>query len=195
MATRLTLVSHAPTVATRAARFPDDEPPDEHGTAQAGAASAALRRVDETRCGPELRCRRTAAALGLTPVIDPALADLNAGVWRGRGLAELVDADAAGLQAWLSDPAAAPHGGETLHDLLSRVAGWLDGVGGTTGRIVAITHPSVIRAALIHVLRARPESFWRVDVTPLSRTELAGSGGRWTLRETGHPLAGAPDRR
>ncbi|HEY2762814.1 MAG TPA: histidine phosphatase family protein, partial [Pseudonocardiaceae bacterium] len=129
MATHLTLVSHAPTVATRAARFPDDEPPDEHGTAQAGATSGALRRVDEARCGPELRCRVTAAALGVTPVLDPALADLDVGAWRGQRLAELADAESAGLHAWLSDPAAAPHGGESLHDLLNRAAGWLDGLG------------------------------------------------------------------
>lgn len=190
MVTRLILVCHAPTIATRAARFPDDEALDEHGTAQAAAAAGALGRVDEVGCGPETRCRETATALGLDPTIEPALADLHVGAWRGRTLSELQREQPAGLQAWLTDPAALPHGGESLRDLQARVGDWLDELRAATGRIVAITHPSVIRASVVHALHTPPESFWRIDVPPLSHTRLSGngSGNEWTLRETGHPL-------
>src|SRR5205823_14173616 len=87
-----------------------------------------------------------------------------------------------------TDPSAAPHDGESLRDLLGRVAHWLDELCRTTGRIAAITHPSIIRAAVVHALNATPESFWRIDVPPLSHTRLSGGGQRWTLRETGHSL-------
>jgi len=65
------------------------------------------------RCGPERRCLDTAAALGLWPVIDPALAELDVGDWPARGLSDLERDDPAGLHAWLTDPVAAPHGGES----------------------------------------------------------------------------------
>jgi broad specificity phosphatase PhoE len=188
MTTRLIVVCHAPTAATRAARFPDDEPLDAHGSTQAGSAAGALRRIDHVICGPERRCRETATALGLDPTVDAALADLDVGRWRGRDLAELGRAEPDAVHAWLADPSAAPHGGEPLLELLRRAAGWVDGLRERGERIVAVTHPSVIRAVLAHVLQAPPAAFWRLDVAPLSHTVLSGNGGRWTVRETGHPL-------
>jgi broad specificity phosphatase PhoE len=189
MTTRLILVCHAPTAATRAADFPDDEPLDEHGTTQAEANAGALRRVGAVWCGPERRCSQTAAALGVSPVVDPALADLDVGSWRGYGLADLESLDPTALMSWLTEPEAAPHGGESLRGLLDRTAAWLDGLGDDAGRVAAITHPSVIRAIVVNVLGAHAESFWRIDVSPLSQTIVSAHGGRWTLRETGHPLA------
>ncbi|GDY31803.1 histidine phosphatase family protein [Gandjariella thermophila] len=194
MITRLVLVCHASTTATRAARFPDDEPLDTRGASQAAAASGALRRIDQVRCGPERRCRETATALGLRDLaVDSALADLDVGTWRGKGLAELEGTDPTALHAWLTDTSAAPHGGEPLLDLLARVAGWLDGLRASHGRIVAVTHASVIRAAVLHVLQAPPSGFWRLDVAPLSHTVLSSNGGRWTVRQTGHPLLTTPE--
>jgi broad specificity phosphatase PhoE len=49
------------------------------------------------------------------------------------------------------------------------------------GKTVAITHASVIRAAIVHTIEANPRSFWRIDVAPLSVTALSGNGVRWTL--------------
>jgi broad specificity phosphatase PhoE len=81
-----------------------------------------------------------------------------------------------------------PHGGESLVGLLDRVGDWLSLPRPENARIVAITHPSIVRAVLVRILRAPAESFWLMDVTPLSQTRLTGAGGRWTLRETGHPI-------
>ena len=174
MTVRLALIAHAATRATREARFPDDEPLDTHGTEAAAVAAGTLRRVTAAYRGPEERCRQTAAALGLDAATAPALADLNAGTWRGRTLTEVEAGQPADLYAWLSDPHAAPHDGESLSELIARV--------------VAITHPAIIRAAVLHTLGAPPECFWRLDVTPLSQTWLTRHDGRWQLRETGHPL-------
>ena len=71
MSTRLTLVCHAWTSATRSAAFPRDEPLDARGTAQARAAAPTLPPAAAVRCGPEQRTRQTAAALGLTATLTP----------------------------------------------------------------------------------------------------------------------------
>jgi broad specificity phosphatase PhoE len=183
---RLTLISHAPTTATHLARFAADEGLGR--SAPVDVAPGMFKRVDEIYCGPERRCVETADALGLMAVADPALRDLDIGGWRGRTLDDVEQADPQGLHAWLTNPAAAPHGGESLAELLDRAGDWLSQPRPDNARIVAITHPSIVRAVLVRILRAPAESFWLMDVGPLSQTRLTGAGGRWTLRETGHPI-------
>ncbi|GGK66954.1 hypothetical protein Ppa06_23620 [Planomonospora parontospora subsp. parontospora] len=128
---------------------------------------------------PERRCLQTAQALGLRAGPDPLLADWDHGRWRGMTLAEVEAAEPMELAAWLSDPEAAPHGGESVLDLLGRVAGWLSAA--APGRTVAVTHPAVVRAAVVQVLDAPARSFWRVDAAPLARVALTGRGGHWRL--------------
>jgi broad specificity phosphatase PhoE len=89
------------------------------------------------------------------------------------------------LTLWLTDPTQAPHGGESVADLIVRVGGWLDSLSDRRGRLVAVTHPGVIRAAIVVALSAPPKSFWRIDVGPVSRTVLHLRGHAWTLRSTG----------
>ncbi len=164
------------TEAMAAGRFPADEP-----LRDTGRQVTALRINDDTRqlAGPERRTRQTAELLGLQPVLEPRLADLDCGEWRGTALPDVAPAD---LQTWLTDPGQAPHGGESVVDLVDRVAGWLAGVASQAGRTVAVTHPAVVRAALLVALEIPPKSFWRIDVAPLSRTSLHYRGQRWTLR-------------
>ena len=83
---------------------------------------------------------------------------------------------------WLADPAAAPHGGESIIDLLGRVAGWLESLTRNTARTVAVTHPAVIRAAILLALGAPPKSFWRIDIAPVSPVAMHYRGNSWTLR-------------
>jgi broad specificity phosphatase PhoE len=49
-------------------------------------------------------------------------------------------------------------------------------------RTVAVTHPAVIRAAILLALDTQAKSFWRMDIKPLSHTDMHFRGGRWTLR-------------
>jgi broad specificity phosphatase PhoE len=188
MTIRLVMITHAPTAATREARFPSDEPLDARGADATADAQGTLRRFDRVVRGPERRCGETAAGLGLDAVADPALADLDLGAWRGRTLTELEASMPADLGAWLTDPDAASHGGESLSSLMERVTGWLGELTGERLRIAAITHPAVVRAAVLHVLGAPLSCFWRLDSAPLTQTWLTRHGGRWQLRETGHPL-------
>jgi broad specificity phosphatase PhoE len=183
MTPRLTLLCHASTDAVRRAAFPDDEPLDERGAAQ--AAAGRLRAADRSWTSPALRARQTAAALQLSAVPEPALRDCDFGCWRGRRLVDLQIEEPEAVASWLGDPAAAPHGGESILDVLHRVAGWLDERRRDAGHGIAVTHPAVIRAAIIHVIGAPPQAFWRIDVEPLSRTDLRRNGDRWTVRSTG----------
>src|SRR5947209_2837890 len=82
-------------------------------------------------------------------------------------LDEIAAAEPKAVRAWTSDPDAAPHGGESVSDLLRRIEPWLTAAAGNDQRAVAVTHASVIRAAIILAIDARPVSFWRIDVAPL----------------------------
>jgi broad specificity phosphatase PhoE len=177
---RLTLVSHAMTDAMAAGRFPADEPLSDIGRRQAEAV-AALDIAGDTRqlTGPERRARQTARLLGLQATTEPRLVDLDCGRWRGEALTAVGAAD---LEVWLTDPAQAPHGGESLAGLIERVDGWLASLTDNTSRTVAVTHPAVIRAAILAALDIPPKSFWRIDIAPVSRTVMHFRNDCWTLK-------------
>jgi broad specificity phosphatase PhoE len=64
--------------------------------------------------------------------------------------------------------------------VIERVAAWLDDPQeGRASRLLGVTHPAVIRAAVVHALGAPARSSWRIDVPPLSVTELRGRPGSW----------------
>jgi broad specificity phosphatase PhoE len=166
------------TDAMAAARFSADEPLNDSGCRQA-AVDFEIKSGTRQLTAPERRARQTAQLLGLRPVTEPRLADLDCGRWRGSELQSVPQAD---LDVWLTDPHQAPHGGESIVNLLERVASWLASLTDDTPRAVAVTHPAVIRAAILTALDASPNAFWRIDIKPLSRTVLHRRGSAWTLR-------------
>jgi broad specificity phosphatase PhoE len=182
---RLTLISHAPTSAVRRAAFPCDESIEEIARDRICEMNV---RFDRACCGPEKRTQETATALGLSATIDPALHDCDYGRWAGRELSQLQLEQPAEVAQWLSDPDAAPHGGESINNLIARVAGWL-AEQTKSGHTIAITHPPVIRAAIASVLQAPTLAFWRIDVVPLTLTDIRFNGRSWSLRSTGVLLA------
>jgi broad specificity phosphatase PhoE len=185
---QLVLISHASTAAVARAAFPLDEELDPRGRVRAADAAPRLGRFDAAWCGPSRRTVETAAILGVDAVIDPELRDCDYGAWAGRTLGELEAEQPEALARWLSDPAAAPHGGESLDALLARVGGWLDRHRDDRGTGVAVTHAAVIRAAIVRALGAAPKTFWRVDIAPLSRTMLVANDDRWNVRTAGAEL-------
>lgn len=190
MTVRLTLVSPATSEALRGVRFDDDSPLDADGLARAEAATGLLPPAVHVYAAPSLRCRQTARALGLDAAPLSAIAACDMGSWRGQALEALAVTDEQAVAQWLDDPGAAPHGGESLRDLRIRVGAWLDGLQGLTGRVIAVAEPDAVRAAVVHALAAPDHAFWRLDVRPLTATELSGRAGRWNLR-TGRPLDAA----
>jgi broad specificity phosphatase PhoE len=178
---RLLLVRHAPTSATRSAAFPLDEPLDEQARAAAVALGQVLPHGCEILASPALRCRQTAEAAGFEAHLDAELAECDFGSWAGSTLQKLQASYPDGARAWLLDPAAVPHGGESLRTFSARVVRWLDAQARGDGAAVAITHGGVVKAAVVHALGAPLEAFWRIDAAPLSVTELHAHDGRWTL--------------
>lgn len=174
---RLTLVSHAMTDAMTAVRFPADEPLNDAGR-RVSAMSFGTTEFTAVS-GPEQRCRQTAELLGLQPAVEPLLADLNCGRWCGLAVGAVDPVD---VRAWLADPTSAPPDGESVVELIDRVAGWLTSLSASPSRTVAVTHPAVIRAAILLAVDAPPKSFWRIDVGPASRTDMHLRRGSWTLR-------------
>jgi broad specificity phosphatase PhoE len=181
MTTRLKLLCHASTSAVRTSTFPADEPLDPQGRQKLAAFPNRLRHSDRCFTSPALRARQTAEALELTATIESVLRDCDYGKWEGRSFDEVQAREPEAVAEWIRNPDAAPHGGESVTALIARVSSWLEVQKCTPGVVVAVTHASVIRAAIVCVLEAEPRSFWRIDIAPLSLTRLSGNSGRWTL--------------
>ncbi|MFD7962475.1 histidine phosphatase family protein [Streptomyces zaomyceticus] len=190
MTVRLTLISPAPSGALHDVAFDDDSPLDPAGIAGARAVASAVDPSSRAYSSPSARCRATAEALGLMARPEPELAGCAMGRWKGRSLATVAAAEESAVGVWLSDPAAAPHGGESLRDLRVRVGAWLDALLSGSGRVTAVAEPDVIRAALVHALGAPDEAALRLDVRPLTAVHLSGRAERWNLR-VGGPLGPA----
>jgi broad specificity phosphatase PhoE len=182
MTTRVRLICHAPTAATRRVAFaPDDEPAEPKALQKLVVLPA--RALQNVLTSPALCARQTAEALHCVASIDPALRDCDYGRWTGRDLDFVLAEDPVALGTWLTDPASAPHGGESMVHVIARVAAWLDRLG--PGAVTAITHAVVIRAAIVHALGAPASSCRQIDIAPLSATQLSAHEGRWTLRGIG----------
>ncbi|MCX2182094.1 histidine phosphatase family protein [Streptomyces sp. SKN60] len=182
MTVRVSLIAPAMNAALREARFDDAGPVE---LPLAGVHPLRLAPRVRVVSSPSGRCRATAEALGLSDAyeVEPALAGCAMGRWRGRRLDELTAEEPESVAAWLTDPGASPHGGESLRELRTRVAEWLEVLKGLgQGEVWAVAEPDVIRAAVAHALGAPEGAFWRLDVRPLSRTTLSGRAGRWNLQ-------------
>jgi broad specificity phosphatase PhoE len=196
---RLTLISHAPTPAQRDARFPANEPLEESSVIKLSTLNWQPPRANQILTAPELRTQQTAKALNLAGTPTPEIRDLNHGIWQGRTLNALYAEDPAPIAQWLSDPASTPHSGESIAALITRIENWLAKLAALaaedkhTNHTIAITHPAVIRAAILHTLSAPPQSFWRIDVAPLTLTDLRHNGRTWTLRSSAIPLTTISD--
>lgn len=150
------LVRHAGTAATRSAAVPDDEP----ATAHLPDLTAWQGRTGEVWTSPARRCRVAHAR------VDPRLRPWDLGSWVGRDLAEL------DLASWRADPSYDAHGGESLLALSERVQGLVASWQQREGRLVAVTHAAVIKAAVVQALRAPLDAVWDVDIAPASTSEL-----------------------
>jgi broad specificity phosphatase PhoE len=179
----LRLLAAATTPALRRAVFGGDDDLDEGGLRAALALSETDGpdlggRADAWVCAPSQAALQTARALGHDdPLVEQALADPGYGTWTGLGLGDVAGTDPEGLQSWLTDPVAAPHGGESLTEVRERAGLWLDKQ--ADQRTVAVAHPVVIRALLTHALSLPDAAVWQLDVAPLSLTRLTHRTGRW----------------
>lgn len=181
---RIMLISHAATPALRRVAFPLDESLEESQICRLKALKWCAPRWRNVFCAPERRTSETASLLGLAATIDHNLRDCDYGRWNGSELSAIQEKEADNVATWLAEPSAAPHGGESITELVARVGRWLN-EGGHKGYIVAVTHPAFIRGAIVTALRAPDHAFWRIDIAPLSLTDLRHNGRAWSVRAMG----------
>lgn len=175
MAPRLLVIAHAATPATHALVFGDP------GQLLPGEIRRLNRRVASWVRGPEEACEATAVHLGRNAEPIQQLRGCDFGAWTGRALVDIAVDDPSGLEAWLGDPRAAPHGGESLAELINRVGRVLDDHPWPEGRTVLVGTPLVARALLVHALNAAPEVIFHIDMAPLSRALISRSQQMWRL--------------
>ena len=183
-ATRLTLICHAVTPLQKRGSFPDDESVAmDWKKAQLSLADRYKKNL-RLLCGPEARTRQTAGMFGSHPIVDQALRDGDFGRWKGKGIDE-IDRDE--LSAWRRNSASTAHGGESVDQVCARVGRWMKSLESQPGHVVAVTHPFVIRAAVLYVMQCPISMFYLIDVEPLSATELRFNQA-WRLRLETHAL-------
>jgi broad specificity phosphatase PhoE len=180
MTARLDLLAHGPTAATRTARFPNDEGLEPSAVGALQGLSGRVRPYAQVLTGPARAARETGAALGFATEVNTALRDCDYGRWRGLDSKDVAEREPDAFAAWLGDPTGAPHGGESIAALIERVGAWLTQALVRESATLAVTHASVVRAAIVSALGA-PSAFTRIDVAPLSLARLSGHAGRWNF--------------
>ena len=185
MLTRLDLLAHGASAATRYARFPGDEALEASAVRALEALRGRFCRYARVLTAPARAARETAQALGFEPEVEIALRDCDYGRWRGLASKDVAEREPDAFAAWLGDLAVAPHGGESIAALTERVGSWLEQSLSREGATLAVTHASVVRAAIVNALGAGSSAFWRIDVPPLARARLSGREGRWNLMALG----------
>lgn len=157
---------------------------DEKGAAQ---AVALVERLDGLPIkalvrSPLLRCRMTleplAGALGLAPVIEDRLAEVDYGEWTGRPLGELVKEPLWSVVQQQPSAAVFP-GGEGLAQVQARAVAAvrehdrrLGAEYGGDALWVACTHGDVIKAVLADALGTHLDAFQRITADPASMSVI-----------------------
>lgn len=180
MAQRLVLLAHGATSGTREMVFGDRTE-----LLDPGAVQPTGERLVSWGSAPEPACTATSRALGGEPVLYDELRGLDAGRWTARSLLEVGEAEPAALGAWLTDPMASPHGGESLAQLVTRVGACCDAQPWSEGRNLVVVTSLVARALAVHALGVGAAAIFRIDLAPLGRVGLSRSGGPWRLQQLG----------
>jgi probable phosphomutase (TIGR03848 family) len=179
---------------------------DAKGVSQAGALVERLAGLPITALvrSPLLRCRLTleplAAALGLEPLIDERLSEVDYGQWTGRQLGELVKEPLWTVVQQQPSAAVFPDG-EGLAQVQARAVAAvrdhdrrLAEEHGTDVLWVACTHGDVIKSVVADALGAHLDSFQRITADPASMSVIRYTPARpfvVHVNHTGAELASA----
>ncbi len=126
-------------------------------------------------CSPLQRTHETAApiaaALGLTPTADPALIEIDFGLWTGQRIAGLAHDPA--WTAWnaVRGLAATP-AGDTMLAVQSRAMATLTRLRDAGGAVIVVSHADVIKAILAYALGMPLDLIHRLEVSLASRSVL-----------------------
>jgi probable phosphoglycerate mutase len=196
--TTLILVRHGETAHTKDRRFSgaggDDPGLDADGEAQVRATAEWLaplaRDIDALVSSPLRRTRESAAilgeVLGMDVAIEEGLAEAAFGAWDGLTFAEVQEAHADDLDAWLGAFDVAPTGGgESLDSVDKRVRRTRDRlIAAYPGKtVLAVSHVTPITVLVRLALGAPMESLFKLQLAPASVTVVSWyPEGQSTLR-------------
>ena len=188
------LIRHGQTAANRDALLVGriDPPLTELGEAQAQRLGARLQGSNPSSIlsSPLSRARQTAEAIaastGLTVKTEDRLIEMNYGEWDGMPIADVpIDV----WRQWRSDPDFKPPGGESLHDVSSRVGSLMGELLLSDDLAIVVSHVSPIKAALTWALGAPDQMVWRmfIDVASISSIGMRqGAPCMLGFNETAH---------
>ncbi|HEX5614075.1 MAG TPA: histidine phosphatase family protein [Acidimicrobiia bacterium] len=200
----LAFVRHGQTGANRSGLLQgrSDLPLTDLGREQGERVAAALvgERPVRVFTSPLRRAFDTAVAIGAAAdvevTVDDRLIELDYGEWEQR---PLLDVDSADWARWRGDPSFAPPGGESLRAVSERVASFcrdqLDG-DAADGLVVAVSHVSPIKAAVIWALAVEETAAFRMFLELASITRVAARPGGVALvsfNEVAHLRDTSPD--
>ena len=149
-------------------------------TGATGGSAIGMNPAAVVRTSPLQRARQTAdaiaGALGLGVVVDDRLVEMDYGEWDGLSFSE-IPADA--LARWHADPSLVPPGGESLDAVGARMADFCEEL--ITGSVIAVSHVSPIKAAVVWALGTGQELAWRMFLDLASVTRIAQRAGAASL--------------
>jgi len=159
-----------------------DPPLSSDGTRQARELAERLEREGRPArivASPLRRTRETAVAIagpwGMSVDDEPRLLEMDYGEWDERPLGDI---PREAWEAWHADPDFAAPGGESLRQVQRRVADCMESLqreASDAGRIVAVSHVSPIKAAVLWALGLgeQPQLAWRLRLDTASISRVA----------------------
>jgi len=147
-----------------------DVPLSDAGRRQARTVAARLKPLpfEALYSSPLQRALETARliseSVGLQPVPDFRLVELDYGQWEGKTVAEIMESDPETFCAWDANPAQfAPPGGESGLAAQQRVVSCLDSLAAKhpVGPVLVVLHKTVCRLAVCNVLGMSPSEYRR----------------------------------
>ena len=132
------------------------------------AAELAALAPDAVYASPRRRAvdtaRPIAAALGLAPVVDDRLRELDFGALEGRTYDEIARSEPELYRAWMETPTAVRFpGGESYDDLRVRAVAACDAIRSRHACALVVAHGGTIRAALAAWLELPAAAIFRLD--------------------------------
>lgn len=198
---RLLLVRHGQSEwnAGRVLQGQADVPLSALGREQAAALAPTVAALapDRAVTSDLLRASVTAAILGYPDARpDPALREIDVGVWQVRAIPDLLAEEPAAYAGWRAGTHR-PDGGEDWSTFSARVRQAIgqEAASGGARTLLVVCHGGVIRAALDAFLGLRPQHVLPVAPASLTVIRLTGDAAKLELYNfrPGPPELGAPD--
>ena len=199
--TVLLLARHGRTAHTAGGLFSghNDEPLSADGEHEAAALARRLARRTDIAAVVSSPLRRTAqtaeriaTALGLPVTEHDGLKEADFGVWEGRTGREIRAQWGEEFTAWITDPDAAPPGGESFAQVTRRVRQARDELIRTHpgGTVVVVSHVTPIKTLLRLALDAPQTAMIRLHLDPASLSRISyyadGSSSVGLFNDTAH---------